>query len=403
MDDTYLVEIRPARTRWQIKETTRAIVQKAGAERYRERHPHVTLYGPFTLEDPDKEKLLLDTIGKIGGTYGTIPFTVGGWEQRNGAHGGVVAFSVRPSPDLARLTEAIARALSSFTITLNAWDLQPDEKWFHVTIANLLPPGKSEEIVSLLAVPGTVAPVPAAAVPGVRGVCSRLFALARKMRFLHRSHSILLRPLLLDDAGLRITVMHNDEILGEFDLLRKCWLSQEEIHDPRSWQQSLRLYRKSAGFELSAPVVHGQDEIFLIADLHLGHENIIRYCSRPFVPADVEEMDRVLIANWNYCVAKKTGFFPWRPAVRQERTARTRSTGCFLTGISRSLPGTMIRRSPQPLFPRQILPLTGSGSCLSTTRPMHRKISTAGSSTATTTTTTFARSRSSIFPENGST
>ena len=93
MDDTYLVEIRPARTRWQIKETTRAIVEKAGAERYRERHPHVTLYGPFTLEDPDKEKILLDTIGKIAGTFGTIPFTIGGWEQRNGAHGGVVAFS----------------------------------------------------------------------------------------------------------------------------------------------------------------------------------------------------------------------------------------------------------------------------------------------------------------------
>jgi calcineurin-like phosphoesterase family protein/2'-5' RNA ligase len=305
MDDTYLVEIRPARSRWRIKEITRAIVQEAGAERYRERHPHITLYGPFTLEGPDKEKILLDTIGTIAGTFGTIPFTIGGWEQRNGAHGGVLAFSVRPSPDLARLTAAIARALSMFTISLNAWDLQPDEKWFHVTIANLLPPGKAEEIASLLAVPGTVTPVPAVAVPGVRGLYSRLFALARKMRVLRRSQSIPLRPVLLDDVGFRITVMHNDEILGEFDLLRTCWLTQEEIHDPRSWQQSLALYRKRVGFELSAPAGHGPDEIFLIADLHLGHANIIRYCSRPFVPADVAEMDRVLVANWNYCIGPK--------------------------------------------------------------------------------------------------
>ncbi len=29
------------------------------------------------------------------------------------------------------------------------------------------------------------------------------------------------------------------------------------------------------------------------------------YCSRPFVPADVAEMDRVLVANWNYCVGPK--------------------------------------------------------------------------------------------------
>jgi calcineurin-like phosphoesterase family protein len=99
--------------------------------------------------------------------------------------------------------------------------------------------------------------------------------------------------------------MHNDVILGEYDLLQQRWLSQEEIHDPRSWQQSLALYRKSAGFELSCPVVHGPDKIFLIADLHLGHANIIRYCSRPFVHEDVAVMDRVLIANWNYCIAPK--------------------------------------------------------------------------------------------------
>jgi len=36
------------------------------------------------------------------------------------------------------------------------------------------------------------------------------------------------------------------------------------------------------------------------ADLHLGHRNIIEYCNRPF--ADVDEMNRALIANWNQVV-----------------------------------------------------------------------------------------------------
>ena len=36
------------------------------------------------------------------------------------------------------------------------------------------------------------------------------------------------------------------------------------------------------------------------ADLHLGHANIIRHCSRPF--ANVNEMDRTLIDNWNEVV-----------------------------------------------------------------------------------------------------
>jgi calcineurin-like phosphoesterase family protein len=37
------------------------------------------------------------------------------------------------------------------------------------------------------------------------------------------------------------------------------------------------------------------------ADMHLGHANIIRYCDRPF--ADVEAMNRALVARWNDTVA----------------------------------------------------------------------------------------------------
>ena len=37
-----------------------------------------------------------------------------------------------------------------------------------------------------------------------------------------------------------------------------------------------------------------------VADLHLGHRNIIRYCNRPF--SSVEEMDEHLIREWNRCV-----------------------------------------------------------------------------------------------------
>jgi len=37
------------------------------------------------------------------------------------------------------------------------------------------------------------------------------------------------------------------------------------------------------------------------ADLHLGHANIIRYCDRPY--ADVDVMDRDLVARWNDTVA----------------------------------------------------------------------------------------------------
>lgn len=38
------------------------------------------------------------------------------------------------------------------------------------------------------------------------------------------------------------------------------------------------------------------------ADLHLGHSNIIGYCDRPF--ADIDDMNRALINNWNEAVAE---------------------------------------------------------------------------------------------------
>jgi len=42
-------------------------------------------------------------------------------------------------------------------------------------------------------------------------------------------------------------------------------------------------------------------KLFFTSDLHLGHNNIISFCQRPF--KDVEIMNEALIANWNEVVA----------------------------------------------------------------------------------------------------
>lgn len=47
--------------------------------------------------------------------------------------------------------------------------------------------------------------------------------------------------------------------------------------------------------------------VFMISDMHFGHQNIMKYENRPF--ANVDEMDSTIINNWNNTVKKDDKVF----------------------------------------------------------------------------------------------
>jgi calcineurin-like phosphoesterase family protein len=303
MDSTYLVEIRLSRTKWRIRKITNEISQNFGIGDFLELHPHVTLFGPLTLNDGVSNRQILDAIGSIAARYDPVPFLLDGWEKRDGTHGSVIAFPVRASEPLRQLTRDIGSALSPLTTSLNAWDHEPDQKWFHVTIANRLGSDKASAVFLSLTAPAQKSDHDdeTERKPGLL------------QRFLRRTvqekpvHPI--PPVLLDETGIRITVMRDMAILAEYDLIEKRWIFGDHRHSTTRWQKTLGQYRHHAGFEHRDPDHSDPDDVFVIADLHLGHANIIRYCSRPFLFSDSREMDHVLIKNWNYTISPKTRIY----------------------------------------------------------------------------------------------
>jgi len=302
MDEIFLIEIRLGKTKWRIKESISAIAKKFRLEGYIEKHPHVTLFGPLSLNEGIGPDQLLDTIGMIASRYEPIPFLIDGWEKRIGMNGSVIAFLVRPSDALKSLTKAISEGLTPITYSYNVWDAHPEKKWFHVTIANRLDPDEAKEIFSAIKKSDDMLPYIDRTQPEF---CD---GTGPKKKTVMKSRQIIW-PVTLDETGLRITVMQGEKILAEYGLSEKCWISRGYRHTSKSWQNSLFLFRKSAGLQLTKKKQEHADDIFLISDLHLGHANIIRYCSRPFLVSDVAEMDRVLIDNWNHAVSPESRVF----------------------------------------------------------------------------------------------
>jgi calcineurin-like phosphoesterase family protein len=108
--------------------------------------------------------------------------------------------------------------------------------------------------------------------------------------------------------GIRVSLINdNRTIRCEYDLVQKRMLDRTHALNKGVTAATLRMLRNKNGMQQYAPIYRSVPSIFIYGDTHFGHDNIIKYCGRPF--SSVREMDDVLKDNWNNTVSDRDNVY----------------------------------------------------------------------------------------------
>jgi calcineurin-like phosphoesterase family protein/2'-5' RNA ligase len=251
------------------------------------RVPHISLYGGFQA-DFDQVKRVKDTMVSTGKRYSFLPYLIDGFRWIEGQDGKVVYFNIKASEEFKKFRQELADRLIKIVPRTKTYDR--DENFlFHSTLAYKLDSKEFERIWSY--------------VSGEKVASDKFDSIAASredynMRYFYLPLDVL-RMTLLNDQSRTVC---------EYDFLEKRLLSRGESSDIPEWQETLKLFRIAKGIE-NRKATSGKNAIFVISDLHLNYANIIEYCARPFAPSNIEEMNQVLIDNWNGTVGNSQVYF----------------------------------------------------------------------------------------------
>jgi len=249
------------------------------------RVPHITLYGGFVADYGQVHKVK-EIIESIGRKYSFLPYTIDGFKWIKGQKGKVIYFNIVPSEEFKEFRKELAEKLLGVVPTTKSFDKEEDFL-FHATLAYKLSGTEFDRIWSY--------------------VSSNKSFFQKMKRLFTKSEDYNMKYFYLPMYALRVTFLNNQsKIICEYDFLQKRLLSRQEALSRIGWQKTLKLFRLQKGMENCKD---NKKSIYLIGDLHLDHANIINYCARPFLFSEVEEMNNVLVDNWNNTVKENTIFF----------------------------------------------------------------------------------------------
>ncbi|MDO8633785.1 MAG: 2'-5' RNA ligase family protein [archaeon] len=247
-------------TKYYLKNLIYEISKKFRVKGITRKHvvPHVTLFGPFSCNN---EKELILRFLKVCKSYDLPAYELEGFGNFDDK---VIHVNIAPSDELKSLRADLADSLIEICNSVQEYDhASKDEYKFHSTLAFKDINGKFYKIMNYL---DSRAPP-------------------------HKK-----------EYALRITLLKKGKILREYDIMQRNLLRRDEALSKRGWHQtkkSLNEILDNNGKRL-LPEIKTSEDVWLISDLHFDHENIIRYCKRPF--KNKEEMNKILLENWNNTV-----------------------------------------------------------------------------------------------------
>jgi calcineurin-like phosphoesterase family protein/2'-5' RNA ligase len=245
----YFIEFRfSGFAKQSIKELKTNITEKFGVTR-RKIVPHITIAGPVSTRD---ERRLLDEIVDVCKKYDLVKFRMDGFDNFEDR---VIFVKINPSQELKNLRLDIAQRLYKFCDTTK---FDRDEYFtFHATLV----------------------------LKDIQRKFDRIWDYVQTWRIPE-----------MEQYVLRITVIKNQKILAEYDLIQKKILSRTESLDKEIYQKTLKKLEKKRESTERTFRDMSNDKIHFFSDTHFDHKNIIKYCNRPF--NSTQDMNQTLVENW---------------------------------------------------------------------------------------------------------
>lgn len=111
----------------------------------------------------------------------------------------------------------------------------------------------------------------------------------------------------MEQYVLRITILKNSRILVEYDLILKKLNRKDSLDRDIHSKTIKKLEKLCESTDRKFEDITKDGKIYFFSDTHFDHQNIIKYCKRPF--HSTSEMNQTLVENWDKTVCDNDKIF----------------------------------------------------------------------------------------------